>query len=584
MPKRTRQTPLESFTEIKKFASIQEIDRNVSTVEKRIQEIEALGTDQVSYSSQRVANVESSIRTSILDVFGPRSPEFGEYKEYRLFYPELAFTTSRAMAERLNSENQMRFLSELPETITMLRGLVNRLEEKRSHLAGATTQLDDAQGHLNSEPDKPPRAFLSYSHDSPSHRGWVKELASCLRGDGVETILDQWELAPGDQVQEFMERAVRENDFVLIICTPRYKDRSDSRTGGVGYEGDIMTAEVYRDRNHRKFIPILRVGDWSEAAPSWLAAKYHVDLRGERYSEENYQELLTSLLGTRPKAPPVRTSVSPKEPADSTGRQTTEKESQKPAELPSSGDLTDFSLPGARPQDFFPGGAMPQEAQLPGSVPGSTSLSIEHSADSAVAGSPQSGQTSTRVRATRRSRSLDPVQSVSGHNNVVAGRDLYINKREVTRVSVTPGPDHITEDQAKRLKDLVDEIAKIEIDRGTNPGRAYPSLWSQVNKRFQVTSFHLIPKALGEDAIKWLQQRRAMLRPKQRRSNPSAWRNQLYKSIWARAHELGMSDGDVYSLVRKRLGLHVVSLTRLGEKNLNRLYNIVMALNGRPEP
>jgi hypothetical protein len=162
---------------------------------------------------------------------------------------------------------------------------------------------------------KTPKAFLSYSHDSPSHRAWVKELASRLRGDGVETILDQWELAPGDQIAEFMERAVRENDFVLIICTPRYKERSDARTGGVGYEGDIMTAEVYRDRNHRKFIPILRVGDWSEAAPSWLTGKYHVDLRGEPYSEENYRQLLTSLLGTRPKPPPVKSAVVRKNPA-----------------------------------------------------------------------------------------------------------------------------------------------------------------------------------------------------------------------------------------------------------------------------
>jgi len=582
MPKRTRQRPLESFTEIKKFASIREIDRNVSTFEKRIQEIEALRTDHVSYSSQRVANVESSIRNSILDVFGPRSPELGEYKEYRLFYPELAFTTSRAMAERLNSENQMRFLSELPESITMLRGLINRLEEKRSDLAGATIQLDNAQDHLNSEPDKPPRAFLSYSHDSREHRAWIRDFAARLRSDGVETVLDQWELVPGDQVAQFMEGAVRANDFVLIVCTPRYKERSDARLGGVGYEGDIMSAEVFRDRSHRKFIPILRADDWSEAAPSWLAGKLHVDLRSEPYSEENYQELLTSLLGTRPKAPPVRTSVSPREPADSTGRQRTEKESQKPAELPSSGDLTDFSLPGARPQDFFPGGAMPLEAQLPGSVPGSTSLSIEHSADPAVAGSPQSDQTTTRVRATRKSRSLDPVQSVSGHNNVVAGRDVNINKREVTRLSVTPGPEHITEEQAKRLKDLLDKAAKIEIAAGSDPRKTYAKWWSELTNRYQVTSYRLIPRALGDEAIKWLQQRAAMLRPKLRRSNPSAWRREHYTTIWARARELGMSKGEVYSLVKHRLNVQVVSLKQLGEHNLRHLYNIMMSLDGKP--
>lgn len=273
MPKRTRQKHVENFTEIKKFASVQEIDGAIEILDKRIQEIEALGTEQVSYKSQRVANVESSIRNSILDIFGPRSPEFGEYQEYRLFYPQLAFTSSRQFAERLRQENEQRFLAELPEARTMVRGLIERLQEKRSSL---TRDKASTRGgaDLASKPTKPPRAFLSYSHDSSEHRDWVRNLGARLRHDGVEAILDRWELVPGDQLPQFMERAVRENDFVLIACTPRYKERSDARVGGVGYEGDIMTAEVCSSQNHRKFIPLLRGGQWSDAAPSWLSGKY----------------------------------------------------------------------------------------------------------------------------------------------------------------------------------------------------------------------------------------------------------------------------------------------------------------------
>jgi hypothetical protein len=85
-----------------------------------------------------------------------------------------------------------------------------------------------------------------------------------------------------------MEKAIRDNQFVAIICTPRYKRRSDAREGGVGYEGDIMTAEVMTSQNHRKFIPVLRSGTWTEAAPSWLAGKYHIDLTGDPYSERQY--------------------------------------------------------------------------------------------------------------------------------------------------------------------------------------------------------------------------------------------------------------------------------------------------------
>jgi hypothetical protein len=49
----------------------------------------------------------------------------------------------------------------------------------------------------------------------------------------------------------------------------------------------------------------LRSGDWSASAPGWLAGKYYIDLRnGERY-EAQYEDLVNTLHGTRPTAPPV---------------------------------------------------------------------------------------------------------------------------------------------------------------------------------------------------------------------------------------------------------------------------------------
>ena len=97
-----------------------------------------------------------------------------------------------------------------------------------------------------------PTAFISYSWDSDEHKMWVRELATRLRQDGVNVTLDQWHTVPGDQLPQFMETAVRENDYVIAICTRRYRERSDNRTGGVGYEGDIITGEVSTNRNHRK--------------------------------------------------------------------------------------------------------------------------------------------------------------------------------------------------------------------------------------------------------------------------------------------------------------------------------------------
>lgn len=155
---------------------------------------------------------------------------------------------------------------------------------------------------------KNPTCFISYSWDSEGHKTWVKDLAAKLRSDGIDVALDHWNANPGEQLPKFMEQSISSNDFVLIICTPGYKARSDSRKGGVGYEGDIITGELFSDRNDRKYIPILRDGSWPSAAPTFCKGKYYIDLTGDPYSQDNYRNLLLTLLGQREQPPPLPTT------------------------------------------------------------------------------------------------------------------------------------------------------------------------------------------------------------------------------------------------------------------------------------
>lgn len=150
-----------------------------------------------------------------------------------------------------------------------------------------------------------PTAFISYSWDDQDHRAWVASLAERLRRDGVDVKIDKWHVVPGDQLPAFMEREICSNSFVLIICTPNYKKKSDSRKGGVGYEGDIMTAEVFTTQNHRKFIPVLARGRWEDVAPSWIAGKYYVDLSDPERFERQYEDLHSTIADLRPSAPPL---------------------------------------------------------------------------------------------------------------------------------------------------------------------------------------------------------------------------------------------------------------------------------------
>jgi hypothetical protein len=155
-----------------------------------------------------------------------------------------------------------------------------------------------------------PRVSISYSWEDEAHMQWMGEFAARLRGDGVDVSLDQWLVGLGKPLPEFMEKLVRENERVLVICTPTYKEKSDGRIGGVGYEGDLMTGEMLTQSKREKFILILCAGNWIESIPSWLSGRSGVDLRGEEYSESEYGKLVDTLHRRMPQAPPLGPSLS----------------------------------------------------------------------------------------------------------------------------------------------------------------------------------------------------------------------------------------------------------------------------------
>ncbi|KNZ41851.1 toll/interleukin-1 receptor domain-containing protein [Acetobacterium bakii] len=151
-----------------------------------------------------------------------------------------------------------------------------------------------------------PKVFISYSWEDDVHKNWVKEFAIKLQEEGIQISIDQWDLTLGDQLPQYMETSIRENDFVLIICTPEYKKKSDNRLGGVGYEGDIITGELFVQQNKNKFIPVLRKGNWETAAPSWLQGRLGVDLLGDQYLKNGYNNLVTTLLNKKNKKPTTK--------------------------------------------------------------------------------------------------------------------------------------------------------------------------------------------------------------------------------------------------------------------------------------
>lgn len=139
-----------------------------------------------------------------------------------------------------------------------------------------------------------PKVFVSYSHDSQEHKKWVLDFATRLRNTGVDAIIDQWELKPGDDVPHFMEKHLANSNRVLMICTDRYVEKANAGKGGVGYEKMIITADLLKSIDSNKVIPIIRQSGTHDV-PTFLKSKLYIDFSRADEFEFSYDELTRAI-------------------------------------------------------------------------------------------------------------------------------------------------------------------------------------------------------------------------------------------------------------------------------------------------
>ena len=151
------------------------------------------------------------------------------------------------------------------------------------------------------------RVFVSYSWDSDEHRTWVRNLCSRLVSDGVQVRLDQWYVRAGDSFMKFMEEEIRLAEIVVVVCTPKYARKVNSRTGGVGFEGQIISSVLFK-KAALKCIPIVVAGTTEPgpdyAIPSFLEGVAAIFFDSIDDADFSYEELLRAILEKPRYAPP----------------------------------------------------------------------------------------------------------------------------------------------------------------------------------------------------------------------------------------------------------------------------------------
>lgn len=141
-----------------------------------------------------------------------------------------------------------------------------------------------------------PKVFISYSW---SNDDIVLPLAERLVSQGVDVVLDKWELKEGQDKYEFMERCVNDDEItkVLIICDKNYTEKANLRKGGAGDETVIISGEVYGNARQEKFIPIITEydSDGNPYIPTYIKSRIYIDLANEETYELEYEKLLRNI-------------------------------------------------------------------------------------------------------------------------------------------------------------------------------------------------------------------------------------------------------------------------------------------------
>lgn len=146
-----------------------------------------------------------------------------------------------------------------------------------------------------------PKVFISYSWSSPAHQARIRQWAEQLVNDGVDVVLDVWDLKEGDDKYAFMETMITDESVthVLVFSDSEYAAKADARKAGVGTESQIISGEVYSKVQQSKFLPVVCEFDDSAEPflPTFLKSRIWIDFSSPEAANDNWEQLIRVLYG-----------------------------------------------------------------------------------------------------------------------------------------------------------------------------------------------------------------------------------------------------------------------------------------------
>ena len=142
-----------------------------------------------------------------------------------------------------------------------------------------------------------PIVFISYSQDTVAFADKVLAFSNKLRGEGIDTILDQYEEAPPEGWPRWMENSINKADYVIVVGSKGYYDKiygnvDQGKGRGVKWEGNLIYQKLYiSDSINANYIPVVFNEKDLEYIPTPLQGSTYYDVSDDAGFDRLYWRL-----------------------------------------------------------------------------------------------------------------------------------------------------------------------------------------------------------------------------------------------------------------------------------------------------
>ena len=182
------------------------VQRAISLLQRRVEEIAALDPHEIDFDDERVATIEANVRAAIDQVFGGDSAQFAQFGNFKIRKGNDRRKDSRY-------DRQRRFAEGIPDWVARLQTLIAGLDERLD--GGIPSSPARSASMARSPARNSRRVFLVHGRDDAAK----ETVARFLEKLGLKPIVLHEQPSQGLTIIEKFERHARVM-FAVVVLTP----------------------------------------------------------------------------------------------------------------------------------------------------------------------------------------------------------------------------------------------------------------------------------------------------------------------------------------------------------------------------